>query len=108
MGGCQVNIPIRPPIAVTRPYSSSHQGAYTITRVMSKERLYDQYFIGKVTPGPYGLSYDMRSDRPEGYDAFSGPMTDADIAAIKQGIAWHETRPEPEVSSLVWIEGVTS
>lgn len=97
----------RPPICVTRPYASMHKGAYTITRVMSNEKLSNQYLIGHVMPGPHGLSYDMRTDRPEGYEAFSGPMTDADIAAIKQGIAWHEARPVTEVSSLVWIEGVT-
>lgn len=97
----------RSPICVTRPYASSHQGAYTITRLISPERLYDQYFIGKVTPGPHGLAYEMRADRPEGYDAFSGPITDADIAAIKQGIAWHEARPVVEVSNLVWVEGIT-
>ncbi len=94
----------RAPIVVYRPYAPMHKGAYSIARLMSRERPHNQYHIGKVTPGPYGLSYEMREDRPEGYDAFSGPMTDADIAAIKQGIAWHEARPVTDASSVVWVE----
>lgn len=98
----------RPPIVVYRPYASSHDGAYSITRLMSSERPHEQYHIGKVTHGPHGLAYEMRADRPEGYEAFSGPMTDADIAAIKQGIAWHEARPVTDVTNLVWVEGITT
>ncbi len=93
----------RPPIVVYRPYASVHKGVYTITRVMGK-RSSDQYFIGKVTQTEHGFSYDMRSDRIEGYEAVNGPITDTDIAAIKQGIAWHEARPVAEASSMVWIE----
>jgi hypothetical protein len=97
-------------IAVYRPYSSLHGGKYTITRLLSRIDMYNQYFIGKVKETSitdmYGLAYEMRTDKPAGYEHASYPLTDRDIHEIKKGIAWHKANSDNDC--VIWVESVTT
>jgi hypothetical protein len=95
-------------IAVYRPYSPLHGGRYTITRVLSRIEMHNQYFIGRVKETTYGFAYDMREKAPQNYEHVGYPITDTDIEAIKRGIAWHKAHPDTNASSVVWVEGITS